>query len=221
MKSGLGVVLNSVQAKSLSICEMNQGQNVVLVRDLTDTSRHLPHMVADREFRADLYYRLNVFPIRLPALRDRPEDIPLLMHRFVQIYARRLRKSIECIPIEVMKGLARYSWPGKVRELQNLIERAVVVSSGKILQIPLAELEEAANLCETRVSSPAPRTVTLNDAQREHILQALAWINWRVAGHKGAATRLGLKHDVDVQDGKTRHLPSRCLIVERILGESR
>jgi formate hydrogenlyase transcriptional activator len=163
------------------------------VRVVAATSRHLPHMVADREFRSDLYYRLNVFPIRLPALRDRSEDIPLLVQHFVQIYARRMRKPIERVPTEAMNGLAGHSWPGNVRELQNFIERAVIISSGKILRVPLAELEDAAECSDTAPKSATPKTVTLHDAQREHVLQALAETNWIIGGPKGAAARLGLK----------------------------
>jgi formate hydrogenlyase transcriptional activator len=163
------------------------------VRVVAATSRHLPHMVADREFRSDLYYRLNVFPIRLPALRDRPEDIPLLVQHFVQIYARRMRKPIERVSTEAMNGLAGHSWPGNVRELQNFIERAVIISFGKMLRVPLAELEDTAQCGDSVPTRALPKTVTLHDAQREHILQALAETNWIIGGPKGAAARLGLK----------------------------
>src|SRR5262245_8217054 len=163
------------------------------VRVIAATSRHLPRMVADREFRGDLFYRLNVFPIRLPALRDRLEDIPLLVNHFVQVYAERMQKSIERIPAESMHRLMQYSWPGNVRELQNFIERSVIVSPGKILRAPLTELEDPMQFDETAARGVTVNAVTLKDAEREHILEALAQTNWIVGGPKGAAARLGLK----------------------------
>jgi len=163
------------------------------VRVVTATSRNLPQMVADREFRGDLYYRLNVFPIRLPALRERSEDIPLLVRHFVQVCARRMQKSIGHVSIEGMNTLLRYSWPGNVRELQNFIERAVIFSPGKSLRAPVAELEQPARVSDAPAQGLASRAVTLKDAEREHILQALADTNWIIGGLKGAAARLGLK----------------------------
>jgi formate hydrogenlyase transcriptional activator len=163
------------------------------VRVVAATSRQLPHMVADGEFRSDLYYRLNVFPIRLPALRDRSEDVPLLVRHFVQVYSDRMQKAIERIPNETMNVLSRYSWPGNVRELQNFIERSVIVSSGKILRAPLADLEEAAESFETRAQQMSAGSVTLKDLEREYIVQVLAATNWIIGGAKGAAARLGLK----------------------------
>jgi formate hydrogenlyase transcriptional activator len=160
------------------------------VRVVAATSRDLPQMVANREFRSDLYYRLNVFPVRLPALRERPEDIGLLVRHFVDLCARRMKKKVDRVPNEAMETLLTHHWPGNVRELQNFIERAVILSPGKVLRPPLAELKQSADGPD---ASPAPRAMTLKDAEREHILQALAETNWVIGGPKGAAARLGLQ----------------------------
>ena len=165
----------------------------VNVRVVAATSRNLPQMVADRQFRSDLYYRLNVFPIRLPALRERSDDIPLLARHFVQSFARRMQKSIDHVSVASMNALLGYSWPGNVRELQNLIERAVILSPGRLLRLPSSELNEVNSFGDIRGQSASSRAVTLKDAEREHILQALAETNWIIGGIKGAAARLGLK----------------------------
>ena len=163
------------------------------VRVVSATSRNLTQMVGDREFRGDLYYRLNVFPIRLPALRERSEDIPLLVNHFVQLCSRRMQRSIDHMSMESLNALLGYSWPGNVRELQNLIERAVILSPGKLLRVPLAEINQTNLLENTSAQSAESRVVTLKDAEREHIIQALAETNWIIGGIKGAAARLGLK----------------------------
>jgi len=163
------------------------------VRVVAATSRDLPRMVAQGEYRSDLYYRLNVFPLRLPALRERPEDIPLLVSHFMQIYAGRMHKPAECVSSEAMRGLVAYPWPGNVRELQNFIERAVILSTGKVLQPPLAELQTPVTGPAGTRSGPGRMAASLKAAEREHILQALAESNWVVGGPKGAATRLGLR----------------------------
>src|SRR5882724_11361891 len=165
----------------------------VNVRVVAATSRNLLQMVADREFRGDLYYRLNVFPIRLPALRERSEDIPLLLRHFVQGFVRRMQKSIDHVAVESMDALLGYTWPGNVRELQNLIERAVILSPGKLLNFPLSELNQPDSFAEVPGQTAAARAVTLKDAEREHIIQALAETHWIIGGIKGAAARLGLK----------------------------
>ena len=165
----------------------------VNVRVVAATSRNLPQMVAEREFRGDLYYRLNVFPIRLPALRERVGDIPLLVRHFVQVCARRMQKSIDRVSSESMNALLRFSWPGNVRELQNFIERAVIFSPGKSLRAPVDELEQPDPISDASAEGLASKVVTLKDAEREHILQALAETNWMIGGLKGAAARLGLK----------------------------
>ncbi len=163
----------------------------VNVRVVAATSRDLPQMMANREFRSDLYYRLSVFPVRLPALRERSEDIPLLVRHFVDLCAKRMNKQIERVPQEAIQALLTYPWPGNVRELQNFIERAVILSPGKVLRLPLAELQPS-NGPEASAQSAAPKAMSLKDAEREHILQALAETNWVVGGPKGAAARLGL-----------------------------
>jgi formate hydrogenlyase transcriptional activator len=161
----------------------------VNVRLVAATNRDLSRMVADGKFRDDLYYRLNVFPVNLPPLRERRDDIPHLVRHFVQRFARRMHKLIEAIPTETMAALVRYSWPGNIRELENLIERAVILSPGSTLRISHTDLEPAASLIE----SPSGDAATLADAERKHILSALSETNWVVAGPGGAATRLGLK----------------------------
>ena len=164
----------------------------VNVRVVAATSRNLPQMVADRQFRGDLYYRLNVFPIRLPALRERMEDIPLLVRYFTARYATRMQKSVDQVSIKAMNELVQYSWPGNVRELQNFIERAVILSPGKVLRLPLSELNQHNSLADIPGQGSGSR-LTLKDAEREHIIQALAETNWIIGGLKGAAARLGLK----------------------------
>ncbi len=156
------------------------------VRVVAATNQDLAQMVESRLFRSDLYYRLNVFPVRVPPLRERAEDVPLLVRYFVQKYARQMDKRIETIPSEAMEALVRYHWPGNVRELENLIERAVILSRGSVLQVPLGELQPR--------SEPESEVVTtLEAAEREHILRALRGTNWVVGGPRGAATRLGMK----------------------------
>jgi formate hydrogenlyase transcriptional activator len=153
-------------------------------RLIAATNRDLPVMVAEGEFRADLFYRLNVFPVTIPPLRERREDIPTLVRYFAQRFARRMNKPIETIPAEVMDALTEYAWPGNVRELENLLERAVILSRGSALAVPVSEL---------RRSAGAVRAETLESAEREHILRALEASGWVLAGPKGAAAKLGLK----------------------------
>jgi formate hydrogenlyase transcriptional activator len=149
------------------------------------TNRNLTEMVEQREFRADLYYRLNVFPITVPPLRERRDDIPLLVRYFVQQNARRMNKRITNIPADAMNALTHYHWPGNIRELQNFIERAVIISPGPALHAPIRELKRGA-------TSPGS-VVTLEAAEREAILRALRDANGRVGGDQGAAARLGMK----------------------------
>jgi formate hydrogenlyase transcriptional activator len=170
------------------------------VRIVAATNVDLGRLVAEKKFRSDLYYRFNVFPITLPPLRERPEDIPLLAHFFAQKFAQQMKKPIERIPAESMAALTAYSWPGNIRELQNLIERAVILTRGRSLEIPLAELKQSANFGapETSETPETPeitdqtKTGTLKDVEREHILRALGESNWVVGGPNGAASRLGL-----------------------------
>src|SRR5271169_5705523 len=156
------------------------------VRLVAATNRNLVDMVKRSEFRSDLYYRLNVFPIPLPALRARREDIPALVEHFVEIYAHRMNKQIEQIPPETMSALTSYQWPGNIRELQNFIERSVIVSSGNVLQAPFATLK-------ADVTSETQDAVTLEDAERNHIRKILEETRWVVSGPHGAAARLGIK----------------------------
>jgi formate hydrogenlyase transcriptional activator len=159
------------------------------VRLVAATNRDLARMVADGSFRADLYYRLNVFPVVLPPLRERPDDVPRLVRHFTQRFARRMGRRIETIPSAVMDALVRYPWPGNVRELQNIIERAVILSPGSSLQVPPGDLQPAA----TQAAAPASAAVSLADAEREHILGALRETSWVLGGPDGAAARLGMK----------------------------
>jgi formate hydrogenlyase transcriptional activator len=154
------------------------------VRVVAATNRNLAQMVEEGLFRRDLYYRLNVFPIMIPPLRERGEDIPLLVRYFVQKYARLMDRRIETVSAEEMDALTRYHWPGNVRELENLIERAVILSPGPELRVPVAELKQP---------SEVPSNLTLEAAEREHILRVLRETNWVVGGPRGAATRLAMK----------------------------
>ena len=156
------------------------------VRLVAATNRNLVDMVKRNEFRSDLYYRLNVFPVPLPPLRARCEDIPALVEHFVEIYARRMDKQIEHILPETMSALISYQWPGNIRELQNFIERSVILTSGNVLRPPLAGLKRAAETESTGA-------ITLEDAEREHIRKTLEQTRWVVAGPNGAAARLGIK----------------------------
>jgi len=158
----------------------------VNVRVVAATNRNLEQMVLDRRFRADLFYRLNVFPIALPPLRERPEDIPLLVRHFVDKFARRMNKEFNYIPDEAMAPLQQYDWPGNIRELQNYIERAMILCPGPELRLPSHELRGV-------VRSDTPSLVrTLADAERDHITQVLREVNWVVGGRDGAAARLGM-----------------------------
>ncbi len=156
------------------------------VRLVAATNRDLAQMVADKQFRSDLYYRFNVFPIVSPPLRDRPEDIPVLVRYFAQKHARRMNKRIETIPAEAMATLSKYHWPGNIRELENLIERSVILSHGPDLHVPLGELKAP--------TTQAPNGgATLEVAEREHILRVLRETKWVIGGLSGAAARLGMK----------------------------
>ncbi len=157
------------------------------VRVLAATNADLARLVAEKKFRSDLYYRLKVFPIDVPPLRDRREDIPLLVRYFANKYARRMGKQIKSIPNETMDALSQYSWPGNIRELQNLMERAALLSAGPSLRVPLAEI-----LAESSCGAAGAGNA-LEQAEREQIVRALRESNWVVGGARGAAARLGLK----------------------------
>ena len=157
------------------------------VRVLAATYASLTQMVTEKKFRSDLYYRLKVFPIDVPPLRDRREDIPLLVRYFANKYARRMGKQIESIPKETMDALSRYAWPGNIRELQNLMERAALLSTGPSLRVPLAEILTDSTL------SAAGGGNALEQSEREQIVRALRESNWVIGGARGAAARLGLQ----------------------------
>src|ERR1700692_2409648 len=154
------------------------------VRLVAATHRDLETMIENREFRSDLYYRLNVFPIRIPPLRERPEDIPLLVRYFTQKYSRLMNKAIQTIPAPAMKKLAAWSWPGNIRELENIIERSVILTRGSALHVPLEEL--------THGAKAIPLNGTREASERDDIVRILKATNGRVAGATGAAQRLGI-----------------------------
>jgi formate hydrogenlyase transcriptional activator len=184
----------------------------VNIRLIAATNRDLEKMVANREFRSDLFYRLNVFPIRIPPLRDRREDIPLLVSYFVQKFAKQMQKRIDAIPVAVMKGLTAWEWPGNIRELENFTERAVILTRGKSLEAPLSELRRP--IADTPASTAAPpagddiarivketisalngkedRADEFAKKQREEIVRALTESKGRVGGAEGAAARMGI-----------------------------
>ncbi len=158
----------------------------VSVRLIAATNRDLAKLVSRKHFRSDLYYRLNVFPISVPPLRSRLEDIPQLVEHFVRTFADRMGKQIDEVPGEVMQALVSHPWPGNIRELQNFIERSVILSSGNVLRPPLANLKAAAEI-------ESLEAVTLEQAERNHIRKILGRSRWVVAGPNGAAARLGIK----------------------------
>src|SRR5262249_20622889 len=203
----IGEVPLELQPKLLRVLQEREFERLGSTRTMrTDarliaaTNRDLEALVAEQKFRLDLYYRLNVFPVRVPSLRERPEDIPLLVRHFVQQFSRRLGKLIDAIPSDTMSALVRYPWPGNIRKLQNVIERAVILSSGPVLNVQNDDLR-AANL----PSAPATSNGTasngegssaagnrniqevLADAERQQILGALEQTKWVVAGPNGAA----------------------------------
>jgi len=145
-------------------------------------------MIATREFRSDLYYRLNVFPIRIPPLRERPDDIPLLVRYFAEKFSRQMQKSIETVPATAMAKLRGWHWPGNIRELENLIERSVILTNGSVLQVPLSELEGLRTNGDSFNAG-----ATLESTEREHIIKILRETRGVLAGPNGAAFRLGLK----------------------------
>jgi formate hydrogenlyase transcriptional activator len=190
----IGEIPLEVQPKLLRILQDQEFERLgstrtlkVNVRVIAATNRDLARSVSERQFRHDLFYRINVFPIRLPALRERREDIPFLVRHFVRQFAARMGRHIETIPSETMKALTDWSWPGNVRELENLMERSLILSEGPTLRVPLLELHDPA-------SAPVePRDHTLDRAERDHILRALQETGGVLSGPDGAAKRLGLK----------------------------
>jgi formate hydrogenlyase transcriptional activator len=204
----IGEIPLELQPKLLRVLQEREFERLGSSRTLHSDARliaatncDLQGMVDERKFRADLYYRLNVFPIFIPPLRERQEDIPLLVSHFTQVFAHRVNKRIETIPTETMNALVAYSWPGNIRELQNVIERAVLVSNGPVLKVSLADLKsrpapsrpKAAREAKTTESDSQPIRDVLEDVERRQIIAALEQSHWIVAGPNGAASRLGLK----------------------------
>ena len=178
-------LLRVLQEKQLE--RLGSGRTVQIdVRIIAATNRDLWRMVQERKFRADLYYRLNVFPITLPPLRDRVEDIPALIEYFVQRFSREMGKRIETIPCEVMEVLKLYDWPGNIRELENIIKRTVIMSTGPALRPQFGDLKRLPGQ-----TSPAAKR-TLAEAQRDHIVEVLRDTRWVLGGGDGAAARLGM-----------------------------
>ena len=162
------------------------------------TNRDLEAMVSEQKFRSDLFFRLNVFPLRVPPLRGRDGDIPLLVRHFSQHFSKRMNKTIETIPSATMDALCRYTWPGNIRELQNVIERAVIISTGPALNVDVADLKfSKTGSSVEKPASPKSTNGALHDvleqAERRQILEALEQCNWVVAGLKGTAAQLGMK----------------------------
>ena len=196
----VGDIPVELQAKLLRVLQEQEFERLgnnrtykVDVRLIAATHRDLPGMVKQSAFREDLYYRLNVFPIGVPPLRQRTEDIPKLVRHFTEFYARRMDKRIDEIPSETMDALVRYPWPGNVRELQNFIERAVILSPRSVLRAPTFELETL-SARDAGIPMSGPETMTgLQEVERDHILRALEASNWVVGGRNGAAQRLGMK----------------------------
>src|SRR5467141_262797 len=211
----VGEIPLELQVKLLRILQEQEFERLggtqtlrVNVRLVAATNRNLAAMVSDQQFRSDLFFRLNVFPIRVPALRERTEDIPLLADHFLKEYSRRMDKRIDTIPQSTVERLKQHPWPGNVRELQNFIERAVILTTGSILNAPLGDLKTPAG------AEPMP-AVTLREAESSHILKILRETNWVLGGPRGAALRLGLKRTTLVSKmrklGLSRPVPGVAL----------
>jgi formate hydrogenlyase transcriptional activator len=199
----VGEIPLELQPKLLRVLQEREFERLGSTRTLrTDarliaaTNRDLAALADEQKFRQDLFYRLNVFPITVPPLRDRREDIPMLVRHFAQQFALRMKKNVENIPSDTMDTLVRYDWPGNIRELQNLIERAVILSTGSTLDVPVAALNGRKSGSASGApgrSAPDKGMVTLEEADRRHIVAALESTNWVIAGPNGAAARLGIK----------------------------
>jgi formate hydrogenlyase transcriptional activator len=199
----VGDIPPALQPKLLRVLQEQQFERLgsgwthqVDVRLIAATNRDLAGMVARNEFRSDLYYRLNVFPISLPPLRERRKDIPTLVEHFVEIFGQRMSRDIRHIPPETMAAFSSYHWPGNIRELQNLVERAVILAQDGVLPNPLptsvVSMAPSPSPGTIFENSEAPEPMTLRDSERALILRALQTSGWRIAGHKGAAAKLGL-----------------------------
>jgi len=190
----IGDITLELQPKLLRVLQEREFERLgstrtqkVDVRFVAATHRDLEEMILEKLFRSDLYYRLNVFPIHVPPLRERPEDIPLLVHHFVREAARRMNKTIDTIPPDTMDALTDYQWPGNIRELENVVERAVILSPGSVLRVPLRDLQ-------TRITTghDDEKLHTLAAVERQHIRSILKETRWVLSGPRGAAIRLGM-----------------------------
>jgi len=193
----VGDIALDLQPKLLRVLQEKEFERLGSTRTLkvdarliAATNRDLSQMVASGEFREDLYYRLAVFPIQLPPLRERREDIPVLVEYFVARYASRMKKRIKEIPTQALQAMTEWAWPGNIRELQNIIERAVILTTGECLEVPLEELKPPRT---GRASTETARSLNLREVEREAILEALRKTNGRISGLGGAAALLGLK----------------------------
>ena len=225
----VGDIPPALQPKLLRVLEEQEFERLgsgrthkVDVRLVAATNRDLVKMVARGQFRSDLYYRLDVFPILLPALRERREDVPALVTHFVKVFSRRMGKQVDSIPPETMAAFQRYSWPGNIRELQNLVERSVILSRDGVLPNPLHKKQTELMTLSLHLTRTFHSSMTLEDSDRTLIVNTLEQVGWVVGGPNGAATRLGLKRT-------TLHARMRRLGIKRpifqegtdVLGESR
>jgi formate hydrogenlyase transcriptional activator len=209
----IGDIPLELQAKLLRVLQEKEFERLgstrssrVNVRVVAATNRDLLQMIDDKTFRADLYYRLSVFPISLPPLRDRPEDIPALVRHFADKYAERMNKAVQTIPSETMEAMLSYHWPGNIRELQNFIERGVIISRGPVFQPELDQIQHRS----TRVRTTKQ---TLHDATRNHIVQILDEVKWVVGGQHGAATRLGIPRTTLIAKMRRLGIESRTGVI--------
>jgi formate hydrogenlyase transcriptional activator len=196
----VGDIPSALQPKLLRVLQEQEFERLgsgrthkVNVRLVAATNRNLVKMVARGQFRSDLYYRLNVFPVLLPALRERREDIPALVRHFVNLFSRRMGKKVDGIPLETMAAFQSYSWPGNIRELQNLVERGVILSRDGVLPNPLHKNQTELMIPKLHRTRTYYSSKTLEDSDRALILETLEQAGWIVGGPYGAATKLGLK----------------------------
>ena len=208
----VGDIPLEVQSKLLRVLQEREFEKLgsthtqqVDVRIVAATHRDLRQMIEGGDFRSDLFYRLHVFPLALPPLRERREDIPLLVRHYVERYAKQMNRRVKTISSQAMEAIARYAWPGNVRELQNFVERAVILSPGSALCPPLCELKEV------RVQKSDSRVCSLKEAEREHVMRAIKESNWVIGGPSGAAARLGMKRTTLAHRIRKLNIPLRPL----------
>lgn len=211
----IGEIPLDVQAKLLRVLQEREFERLgstrtcsVNVRVIAATNRELLQMVDDKSFRADLYYRLSVFPILLPPLRDRPEDIPALVRHFVAKFSQQMKKQLDTVPSEIIEAMLTYHWPGNIRELQNFVERGVITSRGTAFEPNLAQLQH-------QRTDRGENGRTLDDATRNYILRTLEEANWVIGGQRGAAFRLGLPRTTLIAKMRRLGIERRWLGVPR------